>query len=133
MIVARDRRISAAERSFIGFPANNLHHFWDIEFVERLGDDPAETAGRLSPQFQTNSAEPGRTVRPPIGRWSHSPSHAITPTACSPRRTLMASTSCRQPTWTLRTDDVAVQLSKAGVRLALLLNRVRAGAQAVRH
>jgi len=30
-----------------GFPANNLHHFWDIEFVERLGHDPAETAARL--------------------------------------------------------------------------------------
>jgi hypothetical protein len=30
-----------------GFTANNLHHFWDIEFVERLGDDPAETAARL--------------------------------------------------------------------------------------
>jgi hypothetical protein len=30
-----------------GFPANNLHHFWDIEFIARLESDPAETAMRL--------------------------------------------------------------------------------------
>ena len=30
-----------------GFPADNLHHSWDIEFVERLGGDPAETAAQL--------------------------------------------------------------------------------------
>ena len=31
----------------VGFTANNLYHFWDIEFVERLGGNPAETAAQL--------------------------------------------------------------------------------------
>jgi len=30
-----------------GLGSGKLHHFWDIEFVERLGPSPAETAARL--------------------------------------------------------------------------------------
>jgi hypothetical protein len=28
-----------------GFQPGNLHHFWDVEFVERLGTDPHQIAG----------------------------------------------------------------------------------------
>lgn len=31
-----------------GFPPGNLHHFWDVEFVERLGTDPREIANAIT-------------------------------------------------------------------------------------
>ena len=39
---ANRRQVTAA-----GFGAGNLHHFWDVEFVERLGSDPKAVAARL--------------------------------------------------------------------------------------
>jgi S1/P1 Nuclease len=44
-----DKRVSAA-----GFKANNLHHYWDTEFVNHLGPDAKSIAsdliGHISPQ-----------------------------------------------------------------------------------
>ena len=114
-----------------GFPANNLHHFWDIEFVERLGHDPAETAARLvlgisdeqrrawayrsAADWAMESFAVARDhaygMLPAVrtdGVYSLPPSHVDT-----------------------ATRDIAVQLSKAGTRLALLLNRMLATARGV--
>ena len=44
-----------------GFQPGNLHHFWDVEFVERIGTDPAEVAAHL---IASISGEQGRA-------WSH--------------------------------------------------------------
>jgi DNA/RNA endonuclease YhcR with UshA esterase domain len=85
-----------------GFTANNLHHFWDIEFIGRLGAEPTETAAQLIARISDEQRRAWSTVRPPIGRWSHSPLPVITLTACSPRRAPMGSMRSRQPMWTLR-------------------------------
>ena len=34
-----------------GFHPGNLHHYWDIEFVERLGTDPRRVAASLIGQI----------------------------------------------------------------------------------
>ena len=47
---AADDHDSGGNRKHVvvaGDTTGNLHHFWDVEFVERLGRDPAETASRL--------------------------------------------------------------------------------------
>ena len=116
-----------------GFPANNLHHFWDIEFVEQLGDDPAETAARL---VAVISDEQRRTWGYGTAADWAMESFALArgyaygelPAAGSdgvyvlPRGYVDGAT-----------QGVAVQLSKSGTRLAFLLNRMLATTQGVRH
>jgi len=34
-----------------GLHSSNLHHYWDVEFVERLGTGPAQVAAALIGQI----------------------------------------------------------------------------------
>ena len=116
-----------------GFPANNLHHFWDIEFVERLGGDPAETAARLVAGISDEQRQTwanGTTADWAIESFALARDHAygMLPAAgvdgvCALPRTYLDSA----------TRDVAVQLGKAGTRLAFLLNWMLATARGVGH
>jgi hypothetical protein len=112
-----------------GFPANNLHHFWDIEFVARLESDPAETATRLVAAIsdeQRRAWAYGTAADWAMESFAlaRDRAYGMFPAAGSdgvyalPRAYIDSATR-----------DVAVQLSKAGTRLAFLLNRMLATAQ----
>ena len=114
-----------------GFTANNLHHFWDIEFVEQPGTDPAETAARLvagisDEQRQTWAQGTAADWAMESFALARDRAYGMLPAAGSdgvyalPRAYVDSATR-----------DVASQLSKAGTRLALLLNRAMAAAQGV--
>lgn len=116
-----DDRVSAP-----GFRAGNLHHFWDTEFVRALGDDPKQIAsalrGAISPaQMQRWSAG----TPSDWARESHTiaarDAYGLLPVP-SRRGTYALSETYVQTA--LR--DCREQLPKAGVRLALLLNRTLA-------
>jgi hypothetical protein len=112
------RRAAAA-----GFPSGTLHHYWDTEFVEMPGSDPRRIADDLirhvSPRdvqewsrgtasdwawesFHMAKDDVYGQLPPPNGRGGYLLSDAYVAMA---RR------------------DVSLQLSKAGVRLAAMLNR----------
>ncbi|GAC1345663.1 MAG: S1/P1 nuclease [Acetobacteraceae bacterium] len=105
-----------------GFRAGTLHHFWDTEFVEQLGPDPAATAAallrRLSlEQIQQWSA--GTTQSWATESFLLARDHAYGQLPPPNRRDRYALT----PAYiTMAEADVAQQLTKAGVRLAAVLN-----------
>jgi hypothetical protein len=106
-----------------GFTANNLHHYWDIEFVERLGRDPAEIAARLVAgisdeqrrawAYGTGADWAGETFA-----LARDHSYGMLPTAGADGIYALPP-ACVDTA----TRDVALQLSKAAIRLAFLLNR----------
>jgi hypothetical protein len=112
-----NKKVSAA-----GFMASNLHHYWDTEFVDRLGSDPKNIAtdliGHISKDqlavWQAGSASNWALDSFKIAKVDV---YGLLPEPSS-------SGSFRLPTEYVSraTSDVAVQLSKAGVRLAFVLN-----------
>ncbi len=113
-----DERVSAE-----GFRAGNLHHFWDTEFVHMLGTDPALVAHALLATLTTADRR----------LWSAgSPSDWALESFQVAKRDAygLLPSPTRRGTYRLDTHyvdaaarDVGVQLTKAGVRLAFLLNR----------
>ena len=112
------RRVSAA-----GLPPGNLHAYWDTQFVRRLGADPASIAATLLT----------RITPAQLSQWSQG-----TPTDWAQESSRLARASVyatlpkpdaggvyRLPaSYVTRSGPlVGSQLSKAGVRLATLLNR----------
>lgn len=112
-----------------GLGAENLHELFDVELVERLGDDPqpvaAELIERISPeqrrQWSAGDAagwamETFAVARDDVYRRLPTPGD---------------DGSYSLPASYIDTvaRDVAVQLSKAGVRLAFVLNNALAGEQ----
>ncbi len=106
-----------------GLPAGNLHGYWDTQFVRRLGPDPASTAAALA----------ARITPAQVARWSQG-----TPTDWAQESYRLARGSVYATLPEADADGVrhlpasyvarssvlaATQLSKAGVRLAALLNR----------
>jgi hypothetical protein len=112
-----------------GFTANNLHHFWDIEFVERLGGDPPETAlcviAGISDEQRRGWAH-GTPADWAMESFALGRDHAYgaLPAARADGAYELPSTYLDAAT-----RDVAMQLSKAATRLALLLNRALAAAR----
>jgi hypothetical protein len=113
-----NKKVSAA-----GFRAGNLHHFWDTEFVDQLETNPQSIASDLI----------GHISRDQIGTWQ-----AGGPTDWAQESFKVAKADAYgqlpEPSTrgtyrltdeyvTTATDDVAQQLSKAGVRLAFVLNK----------
>jgi hypothetical protein len=106
-----------------GLRAGSLHYYWDVEFVRRLDPDPDALAARLI----------ARIAPPDLRRWqrgepadwareSFQLGKALGYAALrSPRRRRtdrLSDAYVRDAT-----QAVALQLSRAGVRLALVLNR----------
>ena len=112
-----DKHVSAP-----GWRANNLHHYWDTEFVRALGTDPATVAANLLAHLSPND----------IKRWS-----AGTPTDWARESFEIArhDTYGKLPPlntrFSYRLDETYInmavrdcreQLAKAAIRLAALLN-----------
>ena len=113
-----DKRVSAD-----GFPAGNLHHFWDTEFVELLGGDPAIVARQLI----------ARSTIADRRRWSTgSPADWALDSFQLARTNAYGRLPPPGPTGSYHLDSAyvamardvtALQLTKAGTRLAAILGR----------
>ncbi len=113
-----DIRVSAE-----GFRAGNLHHFWDTEFVHRLGSDPASVAALLLASLSPADRR----------RWSagYPADWALESFELAQRDAYgLLPAPTRRGTYRLdaayvdaAVRDVRLQLTKAGVRLAVLLDR----------
>jgi len=110
-----------------GFRPSNLHHFWDTEFVERLGTDPREVATTViatisDPQRQAWS-------RGTVSDWAMESFGLARKDAYG----LLPEPSGRG-VYVLddryidgAVQDVRLQLSRASVRLAVVLNKAIEG------
>jgi hypothetical protein len=107
-----------------GFRPGNLHHFWDTEWVARLGNDPREVAGTIVAGIldeQKQAWSQGRAAD-----WAME-SFAVARKDVYGRLPKPSGTGI----YALDADyidaavqDVRVQLGRAGVRLAMVLNKV---------
>jgi len=113
-----DKRASAS-----GSRAATLHHFWDTEFVDQLGPDPKQIAAALLPRIAASDARAWSRGAP--SDWAFESFRIAKDDAYGRLPVPNARGSYRLPDTyaAMATRDVAVQLSKAGVRLAMLLNR----------
>ncbi len=112
-----NKTVSAA-----GFRSGKLHHYWDTEFVLELGDTPDDIAAALVPGI----SEVNRRA------WSQgTPADWALQAFDLGRRDAYGRLPPRNASGTYRLDqhyieaarrDVALQLSRAGVRLAAILN-----------
>jgi hypothetical protein len=113
-----NKRVSAS-----GFSAGNLHHFWDTEFVDQLGPDPKTIASDLighitkDQQLQWQSGSPTD--------WAQETFRIAKDDAYGqlPEPNTHGSFRLSDDYVSTATNDVALQLSKAGVRLAMILNQ----------
>ncbi len=106
-----------------GIAENNLHHDWDTEFIARLGKDAADIAARLIGRI--SEAERARWSAGTPAEWAletydvaKSHAYGLLPPADSSNRYALSDAYVA--------DAIAVtaeQLSKAGVRLAFVLNK----------
>ena len=113
-----DKRVSAA-----GMRANNLHHYWDTEFVNQLGPDAKSIASDLIGHISTEQERKWAAGKP--SDWANETFDTSKKDAYGQLPTPNASGSFRltDDYVTMATQDVAIQLSKAGVRLAFILNQ----------
>jgi hypothetical protein len=106
-----------------GFRAGNLHHYWDTEFVNQLGPDPQGIASELIEsitQDQVNAWSRGGPAD-----WAQESFALARDDAYGqlPQPTAHGSIRLSDDYVTMATQDVATQLGKAGVRLAMVLNQ----------
>lgn len=114
-----DKRVSAP-----GFRAGNLHHYWDTEFVRALGSGPNDIAAGLLRDLTPSQIQ--RWSRGTPADWARESFQIAATDAYGllppPSRRLSYRLSDHYVETAER--DCRTQLSKAGVRLAALLNRV---------
>jgi nuclease S1 len=109
--------------SAAGIATNNLHHDWDTEFVARLGADDTEIAQRLIAKI-TDSERARWSAGTPadwaLETYAVAKSHAygLLPPPESPYHYELTAAYVADAT-----GVTAEQLSKAGVRLAFVLNQ----------
>jgi hypothetical protein len=109
-----------------GFTGSNLHHLWDTEFAERVGRDPTATTRRLIASMSDEQRE--LWARGTAADWAmesfalaRDHAYGMLPAASADGVYVLP------PAYVdTAIQDVAVQLSKAGVRLAYVLNRALA-------
>jgi hypothetical protein len=118
-----DRGGNAKRVSAAGFRANNLHHYWDTEFVNQLGPDPKSIASDLIGHISTEQERTWAAGKP--AEWATETFGIAKKDAYGQLPTPTASGSFRldDDYVTMATENVAIQLSKAGVRLAFILNQ----------
>ena len=111
-----------------GFRPGNLHHFWDTEFVRRLGDDPREVASAV---FSGISDQQRREWSAgTVSDWTMEAFEVARKDAYgglpepSTRGVYVLDERYREAA----VRDVRGQLSRAGVRLAVVLNSALGGA-----
>lgn len=101
---------------------DNLHGFWDTQFVEALGRPPAALAKELLAQITPEQESEWRQGTP--DDWAMEAFNiAYDDVYGEPSLSKDALQHLDQPYVTRAEKDVALQLSRAGVRLAAVLNR----------
>lgn len=113
-----DKRVTAA-----GLPAGNLHHFWDTTFVEQLGPDARTIASDLIGHISKVQQAQWQAGGP--ADWAQETFNMAKDDAYGqlPEPNSHGSFRLSDEYVTMATNDAAVQLSKAGVRLAKILNQ----------
>jgi hypothetical protein len=113
-----DKRVSAS-----GFKAGNLHHFWDTAFVDRLGPNARRIATDLNGHI--SELEVQAWSQGEAADWALESFKVARDDSYGQLPQPNASGSFRLPEVyiAMATRDVAIQLSKAGVRLAFVLNK----------
>ena len=106
-----------------GISPNTLHHDWDTEFVARLGSDPRAIAGQLI--ADVTDAQRALWAAGSAADWARESfevakhhSYGLLPAADGPNHYTLSAAYITDATTVTRE-----QLSKAGVRLAWVLNR----------
>ena len=128
---ASDDHDAGGNKKFVsdeGVHPGNLHHYWDVEFVERLGTDPRQVAVTLTGEIseaqrkEWSSGTPADWVMEAFGLAKRD-AYGLLP------RPGDQSTYTLPAGYTKQAEqDVALQLSRAGMRLAFVLNQVFAKA-----
>ena len=113
-----DKRASAP-----GIRAGTLHHYWDTEFVEDLGPNPKQIAASLAARISQGDASAWARGGP--ADWAMETFRIAIDDAYGQLPEPNERGSFRLPPayMAMARRDVAIQLSKAGVRVAVLLNR----------
>jgi len=106
-----------------GLSAQNLHRYWDVEFVQALGNDPGTVASKLTEQIGPQdlaSWQRGSTADWAMECFAiaRQTSYGLLPSAYEPHRYHLSAAYVQAAT-----EAVPLQLKRAGVRLALILNR----------
>jgi len=112
-----NKKVSAA-----GFRAGNLHHYWDTEFVDQLETDPKSIASDLIGHISRDQVSTWQAGSP--SDWAMESFQVAKDDAYGqlPEPSARGSFRLSDEYVTTATEDVALQLSKAGVRLAFVLN-----------
>lgn len=107
-----------------GLRAGTLHHYWDTDFVEQLGPDPKQIAAMLNARISTSDA--GAWARGTASDWALELFKVAKDDAYGrlPAPSARGSYRLSDDYVAMADRDVASQLSKAGVRLAVMLNQV---------
>jgi nuclease S1 len=113
-----DKRVSAP-----GFRANNLHHYWDTEFVNELGPDTKSVASDLIGHISVQQEQEWAAGKP--SDWANESFKIAKDDAYGqlPEPNDRGTFRLTDEYIAVATHDVSVQLSKAGVRLAFILNQ----------
>jgi S1/P1 Nuclease len=106
-----------------GLHPGNLHHYWDVEFVQRLGSDPPKVAASLIGQVSETQRQEWSGGTPAgwameaftLGRGD---AYGLLPPPSDQGTYSLPPAYVEQAV-----RDVALQLSRAGVRLAFVLNQ----------
>jgi hypothetical protein len=106
-----------------GLPAANLHRYWDVEFVRALGPDATSVASSLIDRISTRDLQTWRSGSTAGWAWesysvAKSTSFGLLPAPYGTHRYHLSSEYERSAV-----EAVRLQLERAGVRLALILNR----------
>jgi hypothetical protein len=120
----QDRGGNAKRVSATGFKAGNLHHYWDTEFVDQLGPDAKSIASDLIGHITQDQAVQWQVGD--IPDWAQESFGVAKSDSYGqlPEPNARGSFRLSDDYVGEATQDVSLQLSKAGVRLALILNRV---------
>jgi hypothetical protein len=112
-----DKKVSAT-----GFKAGNLHHYWDTEFVALLETDAKSIASDLIGHISKGQEQEWETGKP--SDWAVESFDVAKADAYGqlPAPSTRGTYRLTDEYVTTATDDVARQLSKAGMRLAFVLN-----------
>lgn len=112
-----DKRISAT-----GFKAGTLHHYWDTEFVEQLGPDPQRAAAALRQRISQQDIRAWSQGTP--SDWALEAFKVAKDDAYGklPTQNERRSYRLTDAYVAMAVQDAGTQLSRAGVRLAVILN-----------
>jgi hypothetical protein len=113
-----DKKVSAN-----GFKAGNLHHYWDTEFVNLLETDLKSIASDLIGHISNNQVSTWQSGSP--SDWAQESLKVAKEDTYGllPEPSARGTYRLSDEYITTATNDVAQQLSKAGVRLAFLLSK----------